>query len=564
MALPAAGTVSYKGVTFDSYYSSKISARPIQDDAKRTTVYVEYTIEVDAIVAAPAGSVTDDILEDWRERLTTQGGALRYENKGFGVLNVNVGTVRDVAWGPIPELIAAEPVGNDRGWRVQWRVVTRIPECNNARYRNALLAFNYEESWDIDKVGYTTRIIEGYLEIPMTRLTAGSRIVPDRADRYRERIVPAIPLGFERTQSYQESADKRRLDFRFLDKELPLPLPVGVAVADVDFTVRTGLQQGFLQWFASISATIRMARGVIKITALDRWILILRHYLGHLVNSKSSAILQQVEFGDKPFDDQASFSAEVLVNKATIASILNTTRIWVPVEDTSFSRWRTSMSQAWSPRGFAGLEGRPEDDVIVDLCQAPPDTSVSSLRSGLPPSQSRSLSVVPCLFGRILPESSWLDYRLSVRFLEQQSLAVHKPLPEEKTVQAVLRASLSLPPARATVKAPLAARIINITPDEVQATASPDRLLVLAGYGVRIGYRVPVPQLPTAGGITLIEEKRIVYEGIAGAVCGVPINYTVWHITYRVPDAPGVILLPGNPVVGAGPTAGPAGKLTPN
>jgi hypothetical protein len=197
------------------------------DEAQRTTVYVEHSLEVEGyVVPNVVTGTTDTVLSTARKLLTAQGGALDYSDKGFGdlVVNVEAGGVRDVSWGPHPEILEWIPLGGDGvgTCKVVWRVTTRIPECTSAVYAGAPLALNYEQDFSIDEAGYTTVGTSGYIEIPMTRRTQTDRSLPDSADQYRERLQAAVPLGYRRnSQDYRLSKDKRRLDFSWRDEEIP-------------------------------------------------------------------------------------------------------------------------------------------------------------------------------------------------------------------------------------------------------------------------------------------------------------------------------------------------------
>src|SRR5437763_1404356 len=120
------GTCTYWGVRFN-VYRSRISGKPEYDRAKRTVKWVTYTLMLEGVLVVPemvthpdgttditAG--TDGTMENMRIRLQTPGGALTFEDKGFGSLCVNTLTssgvsihagkaMWDAAWGPFPVLL---------------------------------------------------------------------------------------------------------------------------------------------------------------------------------------------------------------------------------------------------------------------------------------------------------------------------------------------------------------------------------------------------------------------------------------------------------------------------
>ena len=115
---PSTEIARYNGVSWLGLYKSRLSARPVPDEARRATKYIEYGLEIDGYVTAPLGSTsTDAQLAALRRCLTQPGGPLVYKGKGYGTLAVNSpadGPARDVAYGPWPELLDAFPVGDSR------------------------------------------------------------------------------------------------------------------------------------------------------------------------------------------------------------------------------------------------------------------------------------------------------------------------------------------------------------------------------------------------------------------------------------------------------------------
>lgn len=102
-------TLTYNGIAFTALYKSSVRSKPVLDEARRTTVYVEHTLNVEGYVHA-GGAMTDSTMEGIRKLLTACGGALNYSDKGFGSLVVNgTSAVRDAQWGPVPEILEFTP-----------------------------------------------------------------------------------------------------------------------------------------------------------------------------------------------------------------------------------------------------------------------------------------------------------------------------------------------------------------------------------------------------------------------------------------------------------------------
>ena len=223
VGMATVGTLSYNGVDFDGSSKVTVQVDPVKDESGRTVLYHRHTLNVSATIAD--NDSTDGDMRLIRQRLGEQGAELIFINRGFGddlIVNSPGGTVRDVKWGPIPEVISWKPIGSLRACEIEWRVTTCVPVCSSTSgMYSGIITINYDMAWSISEKGYTTRTITGYLEIAMTR---SGRSAPDTADRYRDKITPTVPTRFKRSQSWTLSKDKSRLDFSIVDKEVELSL----------------------------------------------------------------------------------------------------------------------------------------------------------------------------------------------------------------------------------------------------------------------------------------------------------------------------------------------------
>lgn len=269
--LPDVGTLSYNGIRFSSLYRSEVHGGVIQDEAARTTKFLEWGLEVEGMVTLKEGDANTD--QTWigiRKRLSAHGAALLYSGNGFGGLNVNVegGSVWDVAFGPVPKVIHFQPMGAGRGAIVRWQVLVRIPELpmistfragpdsessGVVALRNvqdirdipragSVLQYNWESSVTYDEMGYSGLSIRGTLEIPMTRASVNNRTIFDTADAFRSAWMDIqIDLSkFKVTRRhFQTSRDKRTSEFEFVCEEIaPMGLPPGATKAGGTMSVR--------------------------------------------------------------------------------------------------------------------------------------------------------------------------------------------------------------------------------------------------------------------------------------------------------------------------------------
>jgi hypothetical protein len=274
----------YNGFRFDPAATETlaVSCRPIPDEAKRTIKYVEvnltlrteiYISEFDFDENNVALPSTDLDMDDAIRRLSSQGGSLNYQGKGFGSLNINTsgndGNIKntgqwDVAWGPTPLSVDCKPIADNCAWELTWSVRVCIPECDLAQYQNTIMSFNYDVDYSTDYGGYTTRTIRGFIEIPLTRQSQGNRQITTTADDYRQQIICQVPSGFRDAGggSYTLSSDRRRLDFQFVHSQLPgIVPPKGVVKCSMAMRTQNFAQMNFFRWLFTVEATYEMAAG---------------------------------------------------------------------------------------------------------------------------------------------------------------------------------------------------------------------------------------------------------------------------------------------------------------
>ena len=301
--LPDIGECSYNGVRFNSLYTSTVSGKAIKDNANRTVKYMEYTITVDGMVTLPDGAATVDA--QWvqlRKLLDRQAGVLRYSGKGFGPLVVNRGTIYDVAWGPVPEVLDFKPMGASRSAMVKWQVVTRIAEDvgrGPSRHRIApgvgrleqfpTLQFCFDSSVSYDESGFSSISLRGVIEIPLTRDIAivvgegalpGDRLPPQTADAYREFYMERIANSIDHSRfrvtkrSFDLSKDLRTLTWAYEVEELPyMKPPLGFHTAHGTYTVKPArtprIVSANVQWVCTLRATYTLPNWMPRKRAWD-------------------------------------------------------------------------------------------------------------------------------------------------------------------------------------------------------------------------------------------------------------------------------------------------------
>ena len=272
--LPDIGELTYNGCKFGPLFETTVSGNPIKDKAKRTVMYMEYTLTVDGYVTLPSSENSiNGPMNKLRELLTAQAGDLFYQGRGF---NINANTADgDVAWGPVPELLDFQPLGAGKSAKVQWKVTVRITEPPFARISQGqnritpMLQFNYDTSVTYGEDGYSTISMHGTMEIPMTRNPSQkTRTIPRTVDNFRgtveSRLMSGIDLSkFRLTRrDFRVSRDKRMLEWDITAEELPyMNMPPYCTVARGSYNVRpVKVGPGVTTWFCTLKATYTVGR----------------------------------------------------------------------------------------------------------------------------------------------------------------------------------------------------------------------------------------------------------------------------------------------------------------
>lgn len=305
--LPDIGKLSYNGCVFSPLYETKVSGKVVKDNANRTTKFMEYTLSVDGYVTLPDGNEDINLTTTTMATLiSSHGGVLIYTGRGFDlVINAGgagaapvLGSVSDVAWGPVPELLEFQPLGAGRSAKVQWKCVVRIPEIKDAKL--GILQLNYETIVSYAEDGYSTLSIRGTLEIPLTRQSQINRNVTRTVDEHRsileKRILNGIDLRRFRItrREFNISRDKRTLEWDIVAEERPyMDPPPLCTLARGNYNVRpTKVGLGLVLWLCTLKATYTVRSGARKREAWLAFLALLR------LRMRASRFGNQVAVGD--------------------------------------------------------------------------------------------------------------------------------------------------------------------------------------------------------------------------------------------------------------------------
>jgi hypothetical protein len=536
-ALPTIGTLSYNGYTFNNTTRSRVRGELVYDRAGRAVVGTKYLFHVSTYVSeASPGAGCDAVVADLRVKLSHPGGEFRYQSKGLGDFEVNIGGTRDVAWGPKPRVIELEPVGSTACWRLVWVCEVMVPDCDGAAF-SGVMAFNFGVSYTIDADRLQSRTYEGYLEIAMTRV-GDTRAVIDTADAYREQISIPIPDGFQRAvERYTLSEDKRTLEFVVTDVELPSAeaLPIGCTKARGRCSVQT-TSPGLSQFTVSLSATYKVLKGQPRKMGYEAFYALYFDRLQWATTNTRGVTAMSFGVTEGLYEDSRVISFEmVYLVTSQIARIMADTGIWREVPRTAYPLWRASLGAAIGPRGFAGLRSFASEDVIVDLCAR---SSMSFAQTPSQPDRDASPGFMPEPTAPTV-----LDLKLGLQTEEEPSNVTHYPLPTAQDDGPTVSNSGLASNDQSFTDAPdigtgQPGNNANVAPAQgpIPQRRGDDAFRVrLIGYALTTWEPAPCPQILRIGRATLVPADTHKYRTTFVGVLGVtPVYAATWDCWYRV------------------------------
>jgi hypothetical protein len=274
--LPDLGAVAYDTVTFDVLKHTKITGTCVYDSSGRTVKYMTYKLEVEGVIVLPDGSQaknTNTIWQNIRQVLTHPGKGLRYIGRGFGDVRVNVAgfPVRDVNWGPKPNLLYFQPLGGGLSAIIRWEVEFSIPECHcltsprsggtpqaTNRPQGSLLEFTYDSNVSYDEDGYAQVILSGTLEIPLT-WGNNTRQMQDTVDIYRQQYLNNPPTidDFKVTgREFKVDKNKKIIEWSYSYAEMaPMGIPFSCTSARGSISVKPEKPIALMPWVVSLRAS---------------------------------------------------------------------------------------------------------------------------------------------------------------------------------------------------------------------------------------------------------------------------------------------------------------------
>ena len=285
-SLNVLGRVEYNGIQFDELINSRVQVLPVMNSQGTSVKYNKYTFIIEGIIRTPESSdgLVGGRLTAMRAQLSKEGGTFYYEDKGFGDFRINTEgarsfTPQDVTYGPIPKVLAFEPIGRGEAARVAWSVELHTYDCSGINYEN-LTEFWCTSKLSINKSGYQTLTRTGYIEFTGSVTRNNGNLNKNAEAQFRSLVFNNLMSfqmpGYHLTQDYNFTSNHLGINFTLAYTEIESPNPYPNGVVNIDFThdmqsslMNPDWMQGamFKSWLNSMDGTIELRPNIPKVRA---------------------------------------------------------------------------------------------------------------------------------------------------------------------------------------------------------------------------------------------------------------------------------------------------------
>ena len=556
---PATTIIRYNGLDFPPHSRIKVSTRPEYSADGRHLKYRHYIVTIestwtaeDFFLQAPSGQAlaSGDPLESQmlfvRRLLTEPRKDFYLTDQGFGDFNP-VTSMDDQNFGPKPQELLWEPVGNRRACHTVYRIELTLgcEEAQSALWHQ----FSYAVDFDINTQGITTRTITGIAEV--NGQVVGQQVMAGGADDYRDQIQFPVPIGFHRTQNWRLSGDRKTLYFRLVDSQIASDNPFFPGVERMSIRHRVSLVLGTTGsvpfWSSTFTGGVVLMPGVPRDRAWVAFLAALAPRLemasGYLMIPFNISLEEEMYGYDLAFQVSYIIKSEVL----NLPQGLQRTGIFQPGVH-NWAEWSNSMAQPHSPRGYAGMYHSGQGEQVPDICVTSNPTFGNSHARLFAPN-----TALPFFHTQRPPaENSWLNFDWKGYFVRLGGSVAHVPL---GSVDGTRQLDAAVRPSHDGTLVDIAAAIVggavsagaikNILQDQ-----SPSRYVYhFSGVALRAGYHIPIPYVRSIGGVApTVKFEQIEHSHVVKTMGGVKIYKAGWSRIYHVPGgAPAPLDIVGIP-----------------
>lgn len=573
-ALPGVGKFEYNGLAFTGpMISSKVSIQPVRGDDDRAVIYHAVTIEVHGTFQiAFCGQTTDALntagtnflldIEKIRMMLAQDGKSLKFEDKIFKRFHVNTGTsdaynLVDVNYGPRVNVTSIEPLMANRAFEIVMSITCAVGVCPeldgsgipDGAYARAwsigdIRQVCYGVSWSGDSKGYSSRVVDGFLEIVQCpALEAVPGVLTLTADDYRELVTVSLPEGFRRVVSDYALNEKRdRIKFTIRDEEIQSPnaFPRDVVDISVQHTVGVGAQNAFSKAMSTISGFCEVANPYGSSLAWERVFPIIAARINAARSNVGGIFLSEVRITEDIFSRSVSFSISYYKLGTSPSGFIQSSGMFTPTTDI-WTDWRDSMygpdentnnaGLPFSRRSVANLSYEPTDDVIVTPCTSQPFAiTVHNQRTSPLPATLASVLRNVCP-----PKNkSYRSYVNKLRSTVHGGAAVFVEMPTSSSSYS--------PRIAQTADGSELSSAVNadtFTGRTVDGTSSgPMVEMILEGHGDRLGYPVELPSISKNWAASVKKAPNgSKVETTSRMFLGCRLYASKWTLKYRIAES---------------------------
>ena len=576
-ALPGIGSFSYNGIVFSGpLVNTTTSITPVRTDDDRATTHYDLTIDVVAtvdtgncgfspITLAASGSDYLYTMTMIHAMLSQDGGPLVIRDKMLTVFAVNdpsvAGSLIDVNFGPRVKVASFVPLLGNKAFQVTMSITTSVGQCpilasqfgdfSKSWDEGDVKQVSYTVAWEGNDKGYSSRTVQGFVEVVMKTLLANQSLTFS-ADDYRDYITISCPTGFRRVvNAWNLVARRNRIEFTVRDQEIESPnaFPPGVVDIDVSHQVSIGASAGWTKGMNTLSGHCEVANSLSTLSAWERLYPIIDSRINAARTALGGLFLTSVEVTETIFSRRVDFSITYYKLGSSPFGFLASSGMFTPTPGT-WSDWRASMygpdadtngetyvddltgnevRLPWARRSVANMSFEPSDDKLVTPCSNQPIAMTVHNQRFEPWTGRLSSAIVNTC---PLRTASYLVYRSilvsevegTAGFMQEMPTA---PFTDTADVPETADGNAIAPASYTDVQQ---GRVID------PSGTSPMLTFRLVGMASRVGYPVELPKVASQW----VRTVKMVTDGSSVTdtditVLGCKLYMKAWSLKYKVP-----------------------------
>lgn len=498
LSLSSFGEISYAGYSFGSIRQAKVDDTPVHDPSGRKIVKIRRRLSVHSYIFSDSISGEQASMDNMRAALERNGQALRLKDIGFGteIDTSNPSKHVDIGVGVQVISLAMIPAGGEFCYEIFWVAeYDAPPTClNGAPVPGAFVAYTYSIGYSVNGEGLVTRRLAGECQV---YIPPGSNY---NIEYTFNRLYFTLPIIMRR-DSFERviQPNGTTITFSCIDYEQDNEAwPDGLIDCDAeeDFENRP---PGFINWSASLSCTVKVAKGYNKALGAVKFFALLADRISKLngmvsASTKGVIIPEKIRMSSKIFGRESRFYVAFRL-VACIHDILSGS-LWKPVSGTSYASWAASMAAVGigDPRGVSQLTYNSNDRVVLDICDPIATSGRISLgndtfRQNNPTQQASGL--FNC--AGITEERSYLLYENELHAMTMENAKIHRISQQQ---------SGTVPFTQDGQWLGIGQPKTQVEKDHVvQYQSAPDAFILLVGKAMRLKYAPMPPKLTKLGGV---------------------------------------------------------------